>query len=127
MVREKLKGISDDVIMTELDIELTEGDTASKGSQLLPRITAVIRGALSGDSREVQKCRIHFSDRTAELPQCFIYLSNPAVANSALHFPYRWWPNCISENKIGLLLGIFIGLFHCCRVVSSSFVLWNNG
>ena len=42
-------------ITSELDIELTEGDTASKGSQSLPRITAVNRGALSCDSREVQK------------------------------------------------------------------------
>ena len=55
MVREELEGISDDVITTELDIELTERDTASKGSQLLPRITAVNRGALPRDSREEQK------------------------------------------------------------------------
>ena len=31
MVREELEGVSDDVISTELDIELTEGVTASKG------------------------------------------------------------------------------------------------
>ena len=55
MVREELEGISDDVITTELDIELTQGDTVSKGSQSLPRITAVDTGALSCDSREVQK------------------------------------------------------------------------
>ena len=55
MVREELDGISDNAITTELDIELTEGDTASNGSQSLPHITAVNRGALSCDSREVQK------------------------------------------------------------------------
>ena len=53
--REELEGISDDVYTTELDMELTEGDTASKGSQSLPRTTAVNRGALSCDSRVVQK------------------------------------------------------------------------
>ena len=53
VVREELEGTSDDVITTELDIELTEGDTASKGSQSLPRIAAVNnRGALSCDFRE---------------------------------------------------------------------------
>ena len=55
MVREEHEGISDNVITTELDIELTEGVTASKGSQSLPRIMAVNRSALSCDSREVQK------------------------------------------------------------------------
>ena len=67
VVREELEVISDDVIITEQDIELTEGDTASKGSQSLPRITAVNRGALSCDSREVQKHRMSSSDRTAGL------------------------------------------------------------
>ena len=38
MVREEHEGISVDVITTELDIELPEGDTASKGSQSLPHI-----------------------------------------------------------------------------------------
>ena len=47
VIRKKLEGISDNVIITELDIELTEGDTASKGSQSLPRLMAVNRGALS--------------------------------------------------------------------------------
>ena len=54
VVREELEGISDDIFTTELDIELTEGDTASKGSQSLPRLTAVNRGVLSCGSREVQ-------------------------------------------------------------------------
>ena len=40
------------VITTKLNIELTEGDTASKGSQYLPRIMAVNRGALSCVSRD---------------------------------------------------------------------------
>ena len=50
------EGISDDVITSELDIEL-KGDTASKGSQSLPHIMAENRGGLSSDSREVQKHR----------------------------------------------------------------------
>ena len=52
VVREEPEGISDDVITTKQGIELTEGDTASKGSQSLPRITAVNRGALSCDSEK---------------------------------------------------------------------------
>ena len=52
VVREELDGISDNQAG---HIELTEGDTASKGLQSLPDITAVNRGALSCDSREVQK------------------------------------------------------------------------
>ena len=55
MVRKELEVIYDDVITTELDLKANEGDTASKGSQSLPRIMAVNRGALSCDSREVQK------------------------------------------------------------------------
>ena len=56
MVREELEGISDDIISTELDIQLTEEDTASKGSQSLPHIMSLNRGAPSCGSREVQKC-----------------------------------------------------------------------
>ena len=56
VVREELEGVSKDVIITELDIELTEGDTASKGSQSLPRITAPNSDALPCNSKEVQKC-----------------------------------------------------------------------
>ena len=52
MVREELEGISDDIITTELGIQLTEGDTASKGSHSLPHVIAVNRGALSRGSRE---------------------------------------------------------------------------
>ena len=73
VVREGLEGISDDIITTELDIELTEGDTASKGSQSLPRIMAVNRGALSCDFRKAQ-CRIRSSDRTAGLARYFIFM-----------------------------------------------------
>ena len=47
---------------------------ASKGSQSLLCVTAVNRGALSCDSREVQKCRIHSSERTAELAWHFFYM-----------------------------------------------------
>ena len=49
-VREILEIISDDVITTVLDIELTEEDTASKGSHFLACKMAVGRGALSCDS-----------------------------------------------------------------------------
>ena len=73
VVREELQGISDDVITTEQDIELTEEDIASKGSQLLGHITAVNRGALSCDSREVQKHRVRSSDRTCIV---LLYISN---------------------------------------------------
>ena len=55
VVREELEGLSDDVITTEWDIELTERDAASNRSQPLPHIMAVKRGALSCDSREVHK------------------------------------------------------------------------
>ena len=98
-VREKLEAISDDVITTELDIELTEGDTASKGSQSLPHITAVDTGALSCDSREVQKRSMCSTRRTEGLARYFLYLSNRAAATSTLHFLYKWCTNCISENK----------------------------
>ncbi len=47
VVRTELESISNDIITTELDIELTEGDIASKGSQSSPCIMAVNRGALS--------------------------------------------------------------------------------
>ena len=87
MVREEHEGISVDVITTELDIELPEGDTASKGSQSLPHITAVNRGALSCDSREVHKPRLRSSDRTAGHECSYLYLSNGAAATSALCFP----------------------------------------
>ena len=74
MVTEELEGISDDAITTELDTELTEGDTASKGSQSWPRITAVNRDALSCDSREVHKPRMSSSDRTTGLARNFIFI-----------------------------------------------------
>ena len=45
-------GIYHDVITTALDIELIQGDIASKGSQSLPCIRAIIRGVLLCDSRE---------------------------------------------------------------------------
>ena len=112
---EELEGKSDDVITTELDIELTERDTASKVSQSLTRITAVTRGAFSCDSREVHKCCMCSSDRTAGLAWFFIYLCNRAAATSALRFPMNG-AHCISENKVGTSPGIFLGLFHCCRV-----------
>ena len=73
--REELEGISGDVITTELYIELTEGDTVSKGSQSFPCITAVTRGTLSCNSREEQMRRMHSSDRTAGLARyLYIYL-----------------------------------------------------
>ena len=40
---EELEGISDDIITNNLVIELSEGDTASNGSQLLPCIMVVNR------------------------------------------------------------------------------------
>ena len=49
MVREVLEIISDDVITAMLE-ELTEGKTASNGSQFLACINAVRSGALSCDS-----------------------------------------------------------------------------
>ena len=86
MGREELEGISDDVITTKLDIELTEGDTASQGSQSLPCTTAVNRGALSCGSREVHKPQIRFLDRTPGLACYLLYVSNEAAATSALLF-----------------------------------------
>ena len=69
---EVLEITSDDVTTTALDIELTEGDTASiKGSQFLAYIMAVNRGALSFYSRELQKCRRHSSGRTVGLARYF--------------------------------------------------------
>ena len=125
VVREEHEGISDDVITTELDIELTEGDTASKGSQSLPRITAVNRGALSRDFREVQMRRMCPSDRTAGLaPHFYTYLIKqlqlrPSVfrMNDTQTIFWKTWTTSP---------GIFHGLFHyvwCqCKLV-----LWNNG
>ena len=52
MVREELEGISDD----QAGHRANRGETASKGSQSLPHITTVNRGALLCDSREVEKC-----------------------------------------------------------------------
>ena len=69
VVREVLEIISDDVITTVLDNRITEGDTASKGSQFLACITTVSRGALSCDSE--QKCRRRSSDRSAGLARYF--------------------------------------------------------
>ena len=73
LVREELVGISDVVITTELDIELTVGDSASKESQSLPRLKALNRGAFSNNSREVQNRRMRSSDRTVGLALDFLY------------------------------------------------------
>ena len=71
VVREVLEIISDDVITAVLE-ELTEGETASKGSQFLACINAVRSCALSFDS--VQKCRRRSSDRPAGLCKVLLIL-----------------------------------------------------
>ena len=71
MVREVLEIISDDVITAVLE-ELTEGETASRGSQFLACINAVRNCALSCDS--VRKCRRRFSDRPAGLCKVLLIL-----------------------------------------------------